>query len=90
MAKTRGSGEEGESCPRKTKNPAERIYMRHTEKCQKVIIVPDGYGMALPRPNTRSSELADALEANGATVDYAIHPVARPYARAHECAACRS
>jgi len=42
---------------------------------QSVIVVP-GYGMAVSQAQHAVRELAQALEANGATVKYAIHPVA--------------
>jgi H+-translocating NAD(P) transhydrogenase subunit beta len=42
---------------------------------QSVIVVP-GYGMAVSQAQHAVRELASALEANGCTVRYAIHPVA--------------
>ena len=42
---------------------------------QSVIVIP-GYGMAVSQAQHAVRELAQALEANGTTVKYAIHPVA--------------
>lgn len=42
---------------------------------QRVIIVP-GYGLAVAQGQHTAAELADALEARGIDVDFAIHPVA--------------
>jgi len=45
------------------------------QEAKRVIIVP-GYGMALAQAQQKVRALADKLEANGAVVDFAIHPVA--------------
>ena len=42
---------------------------------RRVIIVP-GYGMAMAQAQQQVAQLANRLENNGATVDFAIHPVA--------------
>ena len=52
------------------KNPGEVLA-----SAKNVIIVP-GYGMALAQAQHQVKQLADKLEANGATVRFAIHPVA--------------
>ena len=43
--------------------------------CQRVVIVP-GYGMAVAQAQHAVRDLASELEERGATVEYAIHPVA--------------
>ena len=45
-------------------------------KAAKNVIVVPGYGMALSQAQYAVRELKDALEAHGATVRFAIHPVA--------------
>jgi H+-translocating NAD(P) transhydrogenase subunit beta len=45
------------------------------ETASRVVIVP-GYGLAMAQAQHAVRELASAIEANGAEVEYAIHPVA--------------
>ncbi|MDI9494313.1 MAG: NAD(P)(+) transhydrogenase (Re/Si-specific) subunit beta [Bacillota bacterium] len=49
--------------------------MKLLQQAKNVIIVP-GYGMALAQSQQKVKVLADKLEARGASVDFAIHPVA--------------
>ncbi len=74
MALRAEAAEEGESCPAESQKSGKDVC-GILKNAKKVIIVP-GYGMALAQAQHKVKELADALEANGATVDYAIHPVA--------------
>ena len=50
-------------------------YLDLAKKAKKIIIIP-GYGMALAQAQSDVKALMDKLEANGAEVKVAIHPVA--------------
>ncbi|MDE6575981.1 MAG: NAD(P)(+) transhydrogenase (Re/Si-specific) subunit beta, partial [Opitutales bacterium] len=54
-------------------SPEDAYYL--LEAARKVVFVP-GYGMAVSQAQYALKELADLLKNNGATVQYAIHPVA--------------
>lgn len=63
-----------------TKEPTEDVaddvdLIQILRQARRVIIVP-GYGMALSQAQEHVKALADTLESFGATVKYAIHPVA--------------
>ena len=53
----------------------DRAYLRIAKEARKVIVVP-GYGMAIAQAQRDVKALMDKLEAGGADVKVAIHPVA--------------
>ena len=69
---TLGGGEASDR-PVKSVNPEDAAIMLNY--AERVIIVP-GYGLAVAQAQHSLRELVDVLNERGATVDYAIHPVA--------------
>ena len=64
-----------EAAPTVDKEAEEKKVFEAFKSAKNIIIVP-GYGMALSQAQYAVRELKDALEAHGATVRFAIHPVA--------------
>ncbi len=58
-----------------TSEPSVGFAGDELSRAKKVIIVP-GYGMAIAQAQNLVKQLADALEARGTAVEFAIHPVA--------------
>ncbi|MGI6561142.1 MAG: NAD(P)(+) transhydrogenase (Re/Si-specific) subunit beta [Clostridia bacterium] len=56
--------------------PEESLDLAGIIKAAKRVIIVPGYGMALAQAQHLVSRLSEALEKKGATVDFAIHPVA--------------
>ncbi len=67
------SGKRGEAAPVRSTTPEDAATL--LAYARTVVIVP-GYGMAVAQAQHAVKELADALEARGVDVKYAIHPVA--------------
>jgi len=68
----------GASIPSAAPEPAVEPMQRAVEatrSARRVLVVP-GYGMALAQAQFKLVELANLMEARGAVVEYAIHPVA--------------
>jgi len=61
--------------PKLKEEPTKKTAVHVLAEAKSVIIVP-GYGMALAQAQHLVKQLADKLEANGAEVKFAIHPVA--------------
>ncbi len=68
-----GAAADGDQGEMKAASVEDAYYI--LEAASSVVIVP-GYGMAVAQAQHAVKELGEALEANGAEVRYAIHPVA--------------
>ncbi len=69
------SGKEGQRGAASDKADASELSVESLRNAKEVIIVP-GYGMAVSQAQFKVWELAQALEARGVRVRFAIHPVA--------------
>jgi NAD(P) transhydrogenase subunit beta len=68
-----GGGPGGERAPVKAGSPEDAAYIM--KNAQKIIVVP-GYGMAVAQAQQVLREMGELLKKEGASVEYAIHPVA--------------
>ncbi|MFZ2491327.1 MAG: NAD(P)(+) transhydrogenase (Re/Si-specific) subunit beta [Thermoanaerobaculia bacterium] len=68
-----GAGGSGEYGPVKSGGPEEAAML--LDAAEKIVVIP-GYGLAVAQAQHTVREIADLLEARGAQVFYAVHPVA--------------
>jgi len=72
---TEAAGQQDDIYAGKIKSTSPEEVAMLLEGARRVVIVP-GYGMAVAQAQHAVRTLANMLEANGATVEYGIHPVA--------------